>query len=361
MRHLAQRVIHVLDSKPPRGARGQSLVELAFTTPFLLIMVIGIVEIGFLANNYLVLLDAAREGGRYASSLNPLTWAVDASQVDGDPLTRTYQRADCELLSNDPSPGSSYRINNSTLDAAHGVVVAPLPHPDIATAPYTNGTESKNFGFFDAVACQTVASMDPLWFDYKYDDVVVSVITYANRCPGWVNNGNPDITQQAACYDATSTVRQPRGRKIVITGRFPLANRRCNGQDKRDPFQVPFQTQSNTTTAGNAFSPVVRGFTLTGHQKATNDCYGSRFFLDEDSPLGEYNLDTVFNSLPNTVMQQNVLSGAATIIEIYYNHHQLLNFPGFNLLNDPVSGGIHLSPFMIFPTNAAAPTPTNAP
>ena len=356
MRHLAQRVIHVLDSKPPRGARGQSLVELAFTTPFLLIMVIGIVEIGFLANNYLILLDAAREGGRYASSLNPLTWATDAAATDGDPLTRDYQHADCERVIDDPL-GTSYRINNAALDTAHGVVLPPLKHPNLPD--YIDGPESKNFGFFDAVACQTVASMDPLWFDYGNDDVIVSVIAYANRCTGWVNGGPSDITQQAGCFDATATVKQPINRKIVITGRFPLANRRCASEDQRDPFEVP--GQPNGTSGLNGYQQVVRGYTLTGKQKSSPNCFGSRFFLDETTALGEYNLDVVFNSLPNTVMQQNVLTGAATIIEIYYNHHQLLNFPGFNLLNDPVSGGIHLSPFIIFPTTAAAPTPTSAP
>jgi hypothetical protein len=47
-------------------ARGQGLVELAAVLPLLLILLIGVVEMGFALRNYLVVVNAAREGARYA-------------------------------------------------------------------------------------------------------------------------------------------------------------------------------------------------------------------------------------------------------------------------------------------------------
>lgn len=44
--------------------RGQSLVELAITLPVLIVLVIGLVQVVMIARNYLVVLEASREGAR---------------------------------------------------------------------------------------------------------------------------------------------------------------------------------------------------------------------------------------------------------------------------------------------------------
>jgi hypothetical protein len=51
-----------------RRSKGQSLVELALLLPVLLIMVSGMVELGFLMNHYLALIDAARNSARFSSN-----------------------------------------------------------------------------------------------------------------------------------------------------------------------------------------------------------------------------------------------------------------------------------------------------
>jgi hypothetical protein len=48
--------------------RGQSFVELMLITLILALLLAGMVEFGFLMNNYLHVLDGAREGARYSSS-----------------------------------------------------------------------------------------------------------------------------------------------------------------------------------------------------------------------------------------------------------------------------------------------------
>jgi hypothetical protein len=54
--------------------RGQSLVEMALILPILLLLVVGIVDLGRAFNNHVIITNAAREGARYASRY---PWAVE--------------------------------------------------------------------------------------------------------------------------------------------------------------------------------------------------------------------------------------------------------------------------------------------
>ena len=51
-----------------RSSRGQSFVELMLVLVILALLLAGVVEFGFLMNNYLHVLDGAREAARYSSS-----------------------------------------------------------------------------------------------------------------------------------------------------------------------------------------------------------------------------------------------------------------------------------------------------
>lgn len=46
---------------------GQAMVELALILPVLLLIIMGIIEFGFMFNNYLTLNNVSREAARYAS------------------------------------------------------------------------------------------------------------------------------------------------------------------------------------------------------------------------------------------------------------------------------------------------------
>jgi hypothetical protein len=54
-----------------RKAKGQSLVEIAIAFPVLIMLLSGVVEFGFIINNYLSLLDATREAARFYSQADP--------------------------------------------------------------------------------------------------------------------------------------------------------------------------------------------------------------------------------------------------------------------------------------------------
>lgn len=64
-----------------KRSRGQSFVEIALLFPVLLIILSGLVEYGFVLNQYLNLLDGAREAARFAS--------------DGDPFRREAGNTNC--------------------------------------------------------------------------------------------------------------------------------------------------------------------------------------------------------------------------------------------------------------------------
>jgi hypothetical protein len=59
-------------TKPLKGLEnGQSFVELILIFPILMILLSGVVEFGYLLNQYINLVDAAREGARYGSNADP--------------------------------------------------------------------------------------------------------------------------------------------------------------------------------------------------------------------------------------------------------------------------------------------------
>ena len=50
-----------------RRPRGQSVVELAIAFPILLMLFVGLMEVGLILHSYLVLVNANREAARYAA------------------------------------------------------------------------------------------------------------------------------------------------------------------------------------------------------------------------------------------------------------------------------------------------------
>src|SRR5258706_690373 len=95
MRKTLRKVIRVLDGQPT-GMKGQSLVEMALTFPILILMILSLTEVGFLANNYLILMDIVRSAGRAAVNLDVSKW------VDQD--TRNFNRMDCDS----PATGNTH-------------------------------------------------------------------------------------------------------------------------------------------------------------------------------------------------------------------------------------------------------------
>ncbi len=71
-----------------RSEKGANLVEMAFVSVFLLLLIAGIADLGRAFNNYIIITNAAREGARFAarmpcnaSSATPLKSAIEAAVI----------------------------------------------------------------------------------------------------------------------------------------------------------------------------------------------------------------------------------------------------------------------------------------
>jgi hypothetical protein len=65
----------------PQVGRGQAVVELAITLPILLLLLIGIINLGVLINNQIILTQAAWEGARAGVTLDPSEDEGDAEII----------------------------------------------------------------------------------------------------------------------------------------------------------------------------------------------------------------------------------------------------------------------------------------
>lgn len=77
MRSTSAEKIKMKGGEQARNSRGQGLVETAVLFPILLIVLSGMVEFGFLLNDYLGLQDAARNAARFAS--DGLYYSIDSN------------------------------------------------------------------------------------------------------------------------------------------------------------------------------------------------------------------------------------------------------------------------------------------
>lgn len=100
MKAHTHRLLRLFKARPPRG---QGLVETALLLPILLIVLSGLLEFGFLLNEYMVVQDATRNAARFAADL-------DYSSRDSNPACATtrdfYRQVGClvnqELAQEEP-------------------------------------------------------------------------------------------------------------------------------------------------------------------------------------------------------------------------------------------------------------------
>jgi hypothetical protein len=311
-----KKFLAVLDGRPT-GMRGQSLVELAITFPIFMLMMVGMVEIGWFANNYLILSDVVRSAGRWGSLRDPMEW------VQGE--EKNYQRLDCDIR------GDTY--NTYTQPGEPDVTSRPITLPG-----FFDGTEGSDLGFFDGVACSVITNMPPLRLNDDQDDIVVSVFSY----------GRFDNCGSGPC--------------IKVTGRYPSGQNECE-DDSRDPFDFinnnifdPEEELSdypafNPIDGGGRSSDGFRGFVFRGNQLATTSCLGSKFSLDWMEE--RLNAGLVDESVPDmTALELGMIPNyGLVLVEVTYGSDQLLGLPFFTWAGDPIV--IHI--WSIFPVSAAEP------
>ncbi len=314
---------------------GQSLVELAFFFPILLIILSGVVEFGFAFNQYINLIEATREGARYA--------------VNGDP---------CNKGGTHPDLVFNYGKTNCHQDTAHqksryedwypdGYGGRPIVVPGSKKVVYvaelqdSNGMEITNLPAAPGTAIND-----------KWD--VSSGKLGQDGLPDPACSGNKDYYESVACIilDAVSpVVLDPAKDDILIS-----------------VYRVYSDTRTNTTYLLNQPWPNVDGDTLgTGFggpnrgaaiDPAVNDYPGLWRLWGNGN--GQYSGGTRFSLTEignyfNTYTAQHGQSAGMVVVELWHHYTWVLGLPWITII---APNGLDFYTYTIEPVPAAEPKPT---
>ncbi|MFZ4815425.1 MAG: TadE/TadG family type IV pilus assembly protein [Phototrophicaceae bacterium] len=399
IRKLLDTIVRVLDGTSAEYAppnRGQSVVELAFMIPIFLLLLVGLVEVGWFTNNYLILLEVTRVGARYGTTRE----------------------------------GDSTVVNWETIPAAR---IGALPPPF-----YTVGSTEREISFdyrdcsnedtidsfYGGIICFMEQSMDPLQIEdgisdtellngntpLVNDDIVISVFTsnlipaapatgtdpvayYSISRPFEDNEAMDGLAPFAVDDDGqTLNTRNPLAAQVKITGRYPSNANECSSFSERDPFDINgngivrnvvsgFDREGfeydeirrdiidgyNAAVSGTANSNTAngrrlladtaletrRGFAYTGNWEIETlpGCYGSNWSLTRMEEMVNF-VQSGFNEVQ---IAQLPPSQAFVLVEIYWRHTLLLNLPGYSPLYDLLGGedGSYINVWAAFPVPSA--------
>ena len=98
---------------PPRSLKGQSLVEFALTLPLLLLILIGILDLGRITATYVILENAAREGARYGATHPGQTTGITQrarAEASGSIVNSTQIQITCDPSNCSGSLGSPLKV-----------------------------------------------------------------------------------------------------------------------------------------------------------------------------------------------------------------------------------------------------------
>lgn len=392
MRKLLKKIIAILDGTPVvygKKQKGQSLVETAMVIPVLAVMIAGLVEIGWFAQNYLNLLEAAKVGARRGPFL------IDEN---GAPLWNT----EASLAPN----ATNIATGKVTPDSYIYRNLDPLTGEPFIDGGRCAGMADTDFGFFNIVTCTVLDAMDPLELNYKNnkDDIVVSAFSIHHVNVGPTNEHDINLNS----WPEGNTTSYPTGHQVIVTGRWPHNANECvsgSEDEERDPFdyitngRVDWKYVPNPVAGGPDVRMVYemaywseedqryygfhddadefqRGWAWTGQHKIEGGdlgftCYGSewtteevqelmnlpRFIRNSDPPLdgdvGDWTQERL-SHLPN----QGVV-----VVEIFWQHTMMLGdvFPIWSPMYDLLGGGDPNSTADVIKVWAAFPAPSAQP
>lgn len=364
MRRIIKKILQILDGTPTtygQHTRGQSVVELALVSPILIVLLMGLAEIGWFTNNYLILLETTRIGARFGTVQNgdtsPQSWNNEASLAPNvygpnpdDPVKNLYFYRNCD------------EINRA-------------------------GREQYQ-RFYGLLSCVMLQGMSPLVFhgpsypgDTKYtangiDDIVISAFSLQLVNPTDMTGADYAGKNYKAQLAQMSTVPADSPQVLVI-GRYPTNANECTYNNagnyaavERDPFDyikndtaLDFIEKSGSRLylelegydANSSGTPESqRGFVWSGQHKISDSggkCYGSEWSIDEVQQL--VNLPT-FGTL-NTAQRAQLASQGMVLVEMFWQHSLLLRNPVFNPVFTIMGNNTTISVWSAFPLPAVEP------
>lgn len=419
MRKLLRKIIEILDGTPSvygERQQGQSVLEMVFITPLLIILIVGVVEIGWLANNYLILQEVSKVGARRAtvlpSDLGPISWDLNSSLRDAVLLPAQYtdsQSIEPGQSTADPSQFARrerdrlfirFECNESVLQAQ--------------TSLASGGTGGLQRSFYNELFCVMLDSFDPLSLDRQngIDDLIISVFAVQTLH----NDPAGDYDFENGYTPSVDVNEHDPGYTPVVVGRYPRLANECNmrgnpdedvvadatrgGDIERDPFdyindnlltyssgadavpiELAFFTDGGWTSQGYDDGPEFqRGFSLYGNHmvdpiEVTNSsgttttynvfCYGSNWSIQDiqdQISVPEFEFTAAEASDPRVGNDDTgfyLPSQGVVLVEIYWQHRLLLNLPVFSPVMQALGDDrTTLYVWSIFPVPTAEPNIT---
>ncbi len=353
MRKIIKKILEILDGTPAvygKRQRGQSVLELALVSPLLVILLAGMVEIGWFARNYLILLEVTRVGARTGTvqqnETSPAAWneagSVLPSMIDG-----------YETLPDVPTAEEwSYIYRNCNV-----------------------ADERAEIGFYNFLACIMQRSLDPLPFgrvqrialgadpdDDFVDEMVISAFAIQAVDPTHPVFGDPPNANQIDRTDVDWPLGVAAGPQAIVVGRWPASANECDyqengssypgggGKDGRDPFNwirdggrnlhprvsVPASEREDRHYLEvediDSGRERQRGFAWNGrHQIEGTSCFGSEWDISEIEDLAnlqQFNL--------TTDQRRYVPSQGIVLVEMWWKHESISQFVGLAPVISPV-------------------------
>ncbi len=195
----------------PLSEKGQSLVEMAIITPLLILMFVGVLEVGWALRGYVVLVNADREATRFAARGQYLDFSqteredVGYGRVVSHTLATISEQLPFDVVSDEP---------NGTLIVTHYLVKTGKPCAD---PPCNDDCAADRHNKNGGCDCSTPDRREP---DYPYDDAILHpgmdayqhfTALYGISRPSHLNHDEvvAELKEQNDAFNCTLNLKDP--------------------------------------------------------------------------------------------------------------------------------------------------------
>ena len=191
-------------SVKPGNEKGQSLVETAIILPILLLLFLGVIEVGWAIRGYLVLVNVNRESVRYAVKNQVLSYAQK------DPATVGYDKVLSHTIDSlaNQLPLDFTASANTTVIMSHFVIDTGFP-----CVRYQGGDPVVPYEFDPTCDCNEDDPNHPQWF--ARDDLIA-------------HPGDPNYPHYLQVYGINQETRLEKGDYQAMADQLTLENNQLN-------------------------------------------------------------------------------------------------------------------------------------
>jgi Flp pilus assembly protein TadG len=144
MKRIQQMPGVLTSRRPAHRRRGSTLIEFALIVPILIVMLLGIIEFGWLVKNHLTVANATREGARVASlgkTIPEIQARIKSSAqpIDSNTLTITLERSGDKGATYTGFPADNTSVDPDENGVQSGDLIrvtVKVPHTSLTNLPF---------------------------------------------------------------------------------------------------------------------------------------------------------------------------------------------------------------------------------